>query len=75
MLKQKLVLKKHSNKVKQRARVSFTNTNKYRVIVLAGNPKKNRPAVQRVLYPEPLLHLRHQAQAPRLPRHPGAEVR
>jgi len=51
VLKQKLVLKKHSNKVKQRARVSFTNTNKYRVIVLAGNPKKNRPAVQRVLYP------------------------
>lgn len=49
VLKQKLVLK--HGKVKQRARVSFTNTNKYRVVLLAGNPKKDRPSVQRVLYP------------------------
>jgi hypothetical protein len=49
VLKQRLVLK-HGH-VKQPARMTFTNNNKYRVILLAGNPKKSRPAVQRVIYP------------------------
>jgi hypothetical protein len=50
VLDQKLVLGKHG-KVKQRARYSITNPNKIRLMFLAGNPKKDRPAVQRYVYP------------------------
>ncbi len=50
-LKQKLVLKKHSHKVKQRARVAFHNSNRYRVLLYAGDPKKERPLFQRFIYP------------------------
>ena len=51
VLKKKLVLKKHGHKVKQRAVYSITNPNKVRLMLLAGNPKRNRPAVQRFVYP------------------------
>jgi Bacterial Ig domain len=51
VLEKRLVLKKHGHKVKQRARVSFTNPNKVRLLLLAGNPRKDRPAVQRYVYP------------------------
>jgi hypothetical protein len=51
VLKQRLVLKKHSHKVKQRARVSFTNPNSYRMLLVAGNPKKEKADVQHFVYP------------------------
>jgi hypothetical protein len=51
VLQQKLVLKKHSHKVKQPARVSFTNPNPKRMLLLAGDPKKKNPTVQRFIYP------------------------
>lgn len=51
VLKQRLVLKKHSKQVKQWAVMTFTNPNKNRMLLYAGNPKKERPSVQRVLYP------------------------
>jgi hypothetical protein len=51
VLQQRLVQKKHGHKVKQRARVSFTNPNTYRMLVVAGDPKKKHPEVNRYLYP------------------------
>jgi hypothetical protein len=51
VLKQRLITKKHSHKVKQRARVTFTNSNDYRMLLLAGNPKKDEPDVQHYVYP------------------------
>jgi len=51
VLKQKLVVKKHSHHVKQRARVSFTNPNPKRMLLLAGNPRKENPSVQHYVYP------------------------
>jgi hypothetical protein len=50
-LKKRLILKKHSQKVKQRAVVSFTNPNPKRMLLLAGNPKKDNPSVQHFVYP------------------------
>lgn len=51
VLKQRLVTKKHSHKVTQRARVAFTNPNPYRMLLLAGNPKKENPSVHHFVYP------------------------
>jgi hypothetical protein len=50
-LKQRLITKKHSHKVKQPARVSVTNSNKYRMLLLAGNAKKENPDVRHYVYP------------------------
>lgn len=49
VLRQRLV--KKGKNVKQWAVLTFTNPNSKRMLLLAGNPRKNRPAVQRVLYP------------------------
>ena len=71
VLKQKLVVK--HGKVKQRARVSFTNTNTYRVVLLAGSPKKETAVGPACPLPEPHLRVRHQAEASRLPGDPRPE--
>ena len=49
VLKQRLV--KKGKKVSQRAVLTFTNPNSKRMILLAGDQRKGRPELQRVLYP------------------------
>ena len=44
---QRLRFKKHTHKVKTRARVAFTNLNKANIVVLAGSPKKPNPSFTR----------------------------
>jgi len=51
VLQQRLVLEQHSHHAKQRARVSFTNPNSYRMLVLAGSPRKKNPSIQHFVYP------------------------
>jgi len=48
---QRLTFKKHTHKVKTRARVAFTNLNKVSIVVLAGSPKKPNPSFTRTVAP------------------------
>ncbi len=48
---QRLRFKKHTHKVKTRARVAFTNLNEVSIVVLAGSPKKPNPSFQRTVAP------------------------
>jgi hypothetical protein len=45
----RLQMKKHSHHVKRKARISFRNPNRRTMVVLAGSPKKSRPAITRTL--------------------------
>jgi hypothetical protein len=48
---QRLTFKKHTHKVRTRARVAFTNLNKVSIVVLAGSPRKPNPSFTRTVAP------------------------
>ncbi len=62
---QRLTFKKHTHKVKTRARVAFTNLNKVSIVVLAGSPKKPNPSFHADRRSRQDRRLRHQDPSPR----------
>jgi hypothetical protein len=56
----KLTVKKH--KIKHRANVAFTNTNKRWVVVFAGSPQKKTPTLERAVAPGQTVSLRTRAR-------------
>ena len=51
-LRHKLVLKRGGHKVKQPARIAFRNPNNRRMLLIGGDPNKEKPSFQRYVQPK-----------------------